>query len=326
MKIPASIRAAFESQLPLNLELQKRVDAILRNRKDPHWHYESRIKDAESFALKIESGRVPKPEALEDFFACTLVVRSSAEISAAEQLLREQFQFVARRPKQDDETFKHSNSFPFDDLRLFLRWRDSDSQPPSGLTGIKFECQVKTFLQHAWTIATHDLIYKTEEPHWGKQRIAFQIKAMLEHAEVSIQEADKLSLGSALSKSDKETRSLSDTIATIRQVWPASDLPKDLRRLGENVEALCGAVRITVTQLKQALDAETALGRGALTRNLSPYGVAVDALLRQHTDLFLAAVTRETRPDARKILVPAEVELPAKTDPNTWASALRLPA
>ena len=51
-----------------------------------------------------------------------------------------------------------------------------------------FEVQIKTILQHAWSIATHDLIYKTDTVSWPKERIAFQVKAMLEHAEIAIAE------------------------------------------------------------------------------------------------------------------------------------------
>jgi hypothetical protein len=40
------------------------------------WFFTWRLKELESFALKIETGRVSNPVALEDFFACTIVLRS----------------------------------------------------------------------------------------------------------------------------------------------------------------------------------------------------------------------------------------------------------
>jgi hypothetical protein len=73
MKIPASIRSIYEEQKSKNDRLKLKVDVQLNQLKDARWHYESRVKGLESFALKIESGRYYKPESLEDFFACTLV-------------------------------------------------------------------------------------------------------------------------------------------------------------------------------------------------------------------------------------------------------------
>ena len=87
--------------------------------------------------------------------------------------------------------------------------------------------QVKTFLQHAWGIATHDLIYKTDDVSWSRQRIAYQIKAMLEHAEMSIQEAGRLAEAVALSKTQH------DSEADIPQI--AADFSLILSRTDELV-------------------------------------------------------------------------------------------
>ena len=72
MKISASIRNIHEDQ--------KAVDGRMAGLKKIRWHYESRVKELTSFALKIETGRVQTPAALEDFFACTLVVANATEI------------------------------------------------------------------------------------------------------------------------------------------------------------------------------------------------------------------------------------------------------
>jgi hypothetical protein len=73
MKVPASIRKLYEEQLEVNQRLKLKVDERIKNLRAERWHYESRLKQEQSFALKVESGRVPNPAALEDFFACTLV-------------------------------------------------------------------------------------------------------------------------------------------------------------------------------------------------------------------------------------------------------------
>src|ERR1039458_7003995 len=171
MKIPASIRRLHEDQKAVNDRLKSVVDERMAGLKKPRWHYESRVKELPSFALKIESGRFQKPEALEDFFACTLVVSNATEIAEAERLVGDHFTVQYRRPKQIDKTHKPSNSFPFDDLRVYAVLREGPAIPPTDLAGIAFEVQIKTFLQHAWSIATHDLLYKSDDVNWSKERI-----------------------------------------------------------------------------------------------------------------------------------------------------------
>ena len=76
------------------------------------------------------------------------------------------------------------------------------------LSNITFEIQIKTFLQHAWDIAIHDIIYKGDDINWRMQRIAYQIKAMLEHAEVSIHEIERIKESEILPKENKHIQNL----------------------------------------------------------------------------------------------------------------------
>ena len=168
MKIPTSIRSLYAEQREPNERLKDKADQTLRllsSRKN--WHYESRIKSELSVALKLESGRVRNPLAVEDFFACTLVVRNLSEIAEAEEELRGILNVVERRPPSVNWTHKAADAFPFDDVRLYANWKDDPALPPSKLDSIRFEIQIKTFLQHAWGIATHDLVYKTDDVSWS---------------------------------------------------------------------------------------------------------------------------------------------------------------
>ena len=94
MKIPLSIRRDYDEQLDKIIRLQKFVDDSIRAAKKPNWHYESRIKSKESFALKIETGRFPDPKELEDFFACMLVVENSKSLVEAEDMIKSKFDFI----------------------------------------------------------------------------------------------------------------------------------------------------------------------------------------------------------------------------------------
>src|SRR5580704_14333064 len=132
MKIPASVRRIYDNQEEICKQLKTRVDSLIKPRLHDRWHYESRIKSIESFTLKVESGRFNNPAALEDFFAATIVVRNGSEIAVAETLAKDLFILDSRRPESDSHTKKPPEAFPFDDLRLYLRWKDASALPPTG--------------------------------------------------------------------------------------------------------------------------------------------------------------------------------------------------
>lgn len=320
MKIPGSIRTVYEDGLAINRRLQEKVRERVLNLKDKGWHYEDRIKSQESFALKLESGRCPDPRQMEDYFGCMLVVQNGAEIKRAEELIAKEFTLVERRPEDPYFTMKGSDSFRFDDLRLYVRWRDDPQLPQTGLEGVVFEVQVKTFLFHAWAIATHDLTYKTDAVDWGKERIAFQIRAMLEHAEVSIMEAETLSAGEGLRRTNAVIRDIQEAIVMLKANWEVNDLPVDLRGLAANVSDLCKALRISLNEVSGALERENAQGRGKFTLNLSPYGAIVQSLLNQRYDVVAECLQRPR--ERRRIFFPPEILLPERLDRRRCRNAV----
>ncbi len=155
MKIDKQIRDAYQAQLAECTLLQKEVAKIL-SVLDARWHYEARLKSQESFALKVEAGLFRKDLIIEDFFACTIVVANNAEIAKALELIKDEFKLLYRKPKDDLRTKIPPTDFRFDDLRLFCRLKPPAYLPAGPLHKIVFEVQIKTFLQHAWAIATHD--------------------------------------------------------------------------------------------------------------------------------------------------------------------------
>ena len=293
----------------MNDRLKVLVDERMVGLKQSRWHYESRVKELLSFALKIESGRFQRPDALEDFFACTLVVANANQIAEAEKLVDENFTIKFRRPKQQNQTHKASDSFPFDDLRLYVTLRPNPALPPSDLADILFELQIKTFLQHAWAIATHDLLYKTDDVNWSKERIAYQIKATLEHAEISIQEADALAASSALAREDTRTVALNEGIDLIKAQWTGDELPADVRRLAENVMNLLAGLRLKVNRLEEILQEGKTKREGAHPSNLSPYATIVQYLFEAEGDKMAALLKNEN--GRTKLFIPTEIELPA---------------
>jgi hypothetical protein len=314
MKLAQALRALYQEQFERNQQLKEKIKDIVLSLKDERWHYEDRIKGEESFVLKIESGRFLDPAALEDFFACTLVVSNGLQVGEAERRIADHFVVTERRPSKPQETHKRADSFQFDDLRIYARLKENPALPRTLADGVTFEIQVKTFLQHAWSIATHDLVYKSDDVNWSTARIAYQIKAMLEHAELAIQEAESLSQSLLVAKLDRPTKELREIITMIKSRWAPILLPENVKRLAENVQNLMVSIRLGIDRLAEIIDAETAAGRGASTLNLSPYGAIVQSVINQESSKIVDFLIAEYIPRNRRIMLPSELEWPEGVD------------
>jgi ppGpp synthetase/RelA/SpoT-type nucleotidyltranferase len=284
MKIVKAIRDVYESAAPRYQRLESEVKSLLKPRvEEKGWFFLGRIKQLESFALKLETGRVSDPSKLEDFYACTIVVSTLAEIGGAEDLVKELFDLSHRRPENDGLTHKAASNFVFDDLRLYVARRPPTSGLYPDLDDLIFEVQVKTILQYAWSVATHDLIYKTNSVSWPRERIAFQVKAMLEHAEVAIAEAHRLADALAVAKKDNQTVAILKLIEYFREFWSDERLPGDVKRLAETVLNLLRAADCDVEAFPSLVKDEM-FRLGIIPTDLSPYSFIVQALA--HTRLL----------------------------------------
>lgn len=284
MKINIGIRNLYQELYELNKRLEVRVKEAFEGKKRKQWFFLYRIKEEESFALKLETGRVVKPNAMEDFFACTLVVENRGSISEALRVVEEICDIVNRRPADDHKTHKSPDEFCFDDLRLYAKLKGNDQLPSTPLDEIVFEIQIKTFLQHAWGIATHDLVYKGDNVNWGRARVAYQIKAMLEHAEISVERVDAIAESSLLAVTDEKIRKLKAVIDWLKNTWEEEWLPKDMVRLAENIISLAQAVSVEVQAIMDCVGVDTAEGQGAALHDLTPFAVVVRSLYNHHQE------------------------------------------
>ena len=180
----------------------------------------------------------------------------------------------------------------FDDLRLYVARRPSVSGKDPDLDGVVFEVQIKTILQHAWSVATHDIIYKTDTVSWPLERIAFQVKAMLEHAEISVSEAKVLARAPSVAKEDQQTRDILEVIGHVRGLWPEDLLPRDVRRLAFSVLALLHLCGISVERFPDIVGREIRRV-GGVPRELSPYAFTVQALAQSSLVDFRGALERD---------------------------------
>lgn len=278
MKIIKRVRDIHEESRVRFEKLASEVRDVLKPQVEARgWFFISRIKALESFALKIETGRVSDPKGMEDFFGCTIVVATSAQLEEAENLILSLYDHFARRPSVDTETHKESSSFAFDDLRLYVKRRSQASGKYPELDGVIFEIQVKTILQHAWAVATHDLIYKSDTISWPRERIAFQVKAMLEHAEVAIAEANRLADTPAVAKKDRKTSGILELINHLNSIWSKDRLPSDIKRLAQSIFDILKICEFGTDKFVSLIDDEKRR-LGLLPAHLSPYALTVQAL------------------------------------------------
>lgn len=308
MKVITSLSQTYDSLLPFYEKLKIKVDSIIAGKKQDQWHYQSRIKSRESFALKIETGRYSSPSDIDDFLGCTIVVENSTKINDAIQLIENQFNIESRKPKKNEVTHKKPDAFPFDDLRLYSKFKNDTNQPEIELSKYLFEIQIKTFLQHAWTIATHDLIYKADDICWSKQRIAYQVKAMLEHAELSIGCVHSLSTHSSICLQTSEIEELLAIKKLIECHWLPENFPKGILRMLENVRALLHALDLKIDDLNIILNKEATFGRGAKTLNLSPYLTIIKSIYNQTPDKIVGYLTKKTKKKFN-IFLPPELDI-----------------
>ena len=284
MKIDRSLRDVYNQYRPqyetLETEVRDRVANIIHEQKktkNQNWFFSSRVKSLESFALKIETGQVKDPSKMDDFFACTVIVPTLKQINDAKKVIFKSFKRHNRRPKFNIKTDKRSSDFVFDDLRIYASLHPNPSGKYPYLSGVVFEIQIKTTLQHAWSDVTHDLIYKATEISWPRERIAFQLKAMLEHADLVIEEAAQLEKAFSIAKQDVRTANIENLIGQINRIWHRKQLPNDVRRLAKTIHEVLSIAGFTASDFSRIINAEK-LRCGKLLDDLSPYAFTVQAL------------------------------------------------
>lgn len=302
MGYPVSAQQSFRAQQKVASRVEETLQLYL-NKAPREWYTTVRVKQQESFMQKLETGRFGDGTALEDFVGAMIVVPVITDIGAAVDFVRDFYVIEEQRPRSFTSTSKPADVFRFDDLRMYGHLRRPRDLPDGPIYKARVEIQVKTFLQHAWSVATHDLIYKYDQISWPRSRVAAQVKALLEHAELSIATIDALEASAALPAEGQPEKRLRRILNAVLADWDRADLPSNLKRLAENLDALARACGVE--------DVARLLARGKSDLRghplgWTPYECLVDYVSRYDPESLRAALA-DSAPRALTIWITPDV-------------------
>lgn len=234
MIIPVSLKTKYEDALPLWKRLKDEIDSVLAGIAEHNGgKYFSRIKQLESAVLKLEKERqVRLFEEMEDMLAGSIVLPTISEILPTKEHIERHFEICEIRPSESPDPRKFDGSY---DLHLILKQKDNPYRQDKSLLNFRFEVQVKTLLQQAWGSASHDIIYKPKRLSYSLTRIASQVRALLELADLviaNIEAASKLQTEPDYPSYAKRQR----IIEVLENNWDRDRLPTDRRRAALIVE------------------------------------------------------------------------------------------
>lgn len=198
----------------------------------------SRIKSLGSVSEKIESGRFKKWSELDDLIACAIVVPTLSEESKALRFLERAFRTI--RIKKRGEAKKAPDVFRFDNTRFI-----GSLSPPANVAAddpvykVLFEIQIRSAFEHAWSVTTHALTYKSGHVAWNRLRLSAQLKAAVEQLDILVLGFEETSTKIA-QNSWPEMQAKSNITTFFKDKFRAGALPLELRpqdwsRFSDNV-------------------------------------------------------------------------------------------
>lgn len=305
MKIASSIRSLYEELLNPAQALSMFIEDSVKEFCDKNSYiYKSRIKTEESFAEKIETGW----KEMHDFVGVMIVVPDYSHIAKVKRYLATIFRLVHQRPEKP----KKSQDFDFDTPRYYYKCKKLLSLRNKEYKDFIFEIQIVTLLEYSWSKLFHDYSYKSDDINWNKERISFQIKALLKNADMIVYEADKLSNSKFLKDQQDAYKHLNEIKDFLCRYWPRYCLANNLKRECESVSTILKVSKIELEKLEEILCRQNALQRGANLINLSPHSAIIQSLLDENHSRFKDYIQEEIKDNNKDktILIVDEIELP----------------
>ncbi|WP_165586761.1 nucleotidyltransferase family protein [Neotamlana sedimentorum] len=179
----SKISTKYKLYLPYFEFIQSALDQTLMNYAKKHlFAYTSRIKKLDSISEKIETGRYSSWVEIDDFIGCILIVPNLSYEEEVIDFLKNAFTEIDLRKK--GSTFKNFDTFRFDSTRFIGKLIPPNQEINKEIYDIKFEIQIRSAFEHAWSVTTHDLAYKSKNIDWKILRLASQLKASVEQLDM----------------------------------------------------------------------------------------------------------------------------------------------
>jgi ppGpp synthetase/RelA/SpoT-type nucleotidyltranferase len=249
----------------------------------------ARIKTLESVSEKVETGRFERWSKIDDLVAATVVVPTLAHERQVIDFLRESFDQFEIRPR--GSTLKAPEVFRFDCTRFIGRLRSPDEDARSPIHGVSFEVQIKSAFEHAWSVTTHALTYKSSDVNWSKLRLTAQLKAAVEQLDTLVLSFDNAtkyiepSVWPEIAAKAELKEFFSDRVAEGR--IPVELTPKDWSRFTDNVFGLVASrgdrpkPGVIVALIRKDFDAElAAMGPNAVPLSISLWQLTFASLFK----------------------------------------------
>ena len=123
---------------------------------------EHRVKEEKSLAGKLErkGDRYNAIEDITDILGCRVICFLSDEIDKIGRKIEENF-VIDRENSSDKRALIQEDAFGYLSLHYICSLPFGDKWPDE-ICGKKFEVQIRTILQHAWSVINHDIGYKSD--------------------------------------------------------------------------------------------------------------------------------------------------------------------
>lgn len=257
-------------------DLRKYVDeALLPFSGRNNYTYSSRIKPLSSVSEKLETGEYTDVSQINDLLGCYIVVPTMTHEEKVRKHLARVFS-APFRVKERATSLRSPQVFEFDATRAYHRVRE-DAVLAADAAATSFEVQIHTAFEHAWWVVTHDLTYKGGADSWQSQRVAAQLKALVEQADQTISHFESATAGVVASQ-HKETELRLQIVDRLKALFDDQLLapnlsPASWSRLGRSVLNFVGsyakqpldeAVEALLSHVEAEVGRGTAPGSGSL--------------------------------------------------------------
>lgn len=238
MIIPPAVEAKHAYVLHyVNATAQRVRDIVSGYCSEQGFAYIGRVKGLDSLAEKLETGRFERWSQLDDLFACAIVIPTLLDEERVLEFLRDKF--IEVKCLQRATTRKDPSVFRFDATRFIGELPHPPGEEPTNLQGIKFEIQIRTAFEHAWSVTTHALAYKGSDAQWRHKRLAAQLRAAVEQLDQVVvgfeQWADVIKEQRWAEIDEQALISQFMTNAIEQEKIPSEAIPSSLVRFSENL-------------------------------------------------------------------------------------------